>query len=62
MLAMTTHFGPSLVSEVPYLNDLLYRRTDLIQNSLFVCRVYQNDWSGLEVDHIHKYGEQNYKF
>jgi len=21
---------------------------------------YQNDWSGLEVDYIHKYGEQNY--
>ena len=25
-------------------------------------RVYQNDWSGFEVDYIHKYGEQNYKF
>jgi len=21
--------------------------------------VYQNDWSGFEVDYIHKYGEQN---
>jgi len=25
-------------------------------------RVYQNDWSGFEVDYIQKYGEQNYKF
>ena len=25
-------------------------------------RVYQNDWSGLEIDYIHKYGEQNYKY
>jgi hypothetical protein len=27
-----------------------------------VYRVYQNDWSGFEVDYIHKYGEQNYKY
>jgi len=26
-----------------------------------VYRVYQNDWSGLEVDYFHKYGEQTYK-
>jgi len=25
-------------------------------------RVYQNVWSSLEVDYIHKYGEQNYKY
>ena len=25
-------------------------------------RAYQNDWSGFEVDYIHKYGEQNYKY
>ena len=25
-------------------------------------RVYQNDWSGFEVDYIHKCGEQNYKY
>jgi len=25
-------------------------------------RVYQNDWSDFEVDYIHKYGEQNYKY
>jgi len=25
-------------------------------------RVYKNDWSGFEVDYIHKYGEQNYKY
>jgi len=25
-------------------------------------RVYQNDWSGLEVDYIHKYGEETYKY
>ena len=25
-------------------------------------RVYQNDWGGFEVDYIHKYGEQNYKY
>jgi len=24
--------------------------------------VYQNDWSGFEVDYFHKYGEQNYKY
>ena len=28
----------------------------------YIYRVYQNDWSGFEVDCIHKYGEQNYKF
>jgi hypothetical protein len=25
-------------------------------------RMYQNDWSGLEVDCIHKYGEETYKY
>jgi len=25
-------------------------------------KVYQNDWSGFEVDYIHKYDEQNYKY
>ena len=25
-------------------------------------RVYQNDWRGLEVDYIHKYGEETYKY
>jgi hypothetical protein len=25
-------------------------------------RVYQNDWCGLEVDYIHKYGEDTYKY
>jgi len=25
-------------------------------------RVYQNDWSGLEVDYIHKYGEETYEY
>ena len=25
---------------------------------LTLYRVYQNDWSGLEVDYIHKYGEE----
>ena len=25
-------------------------------------RVYQNDWSGFDVDYIHKYGEHNYKY
>jgi len=24
-------------------------------------RVYQINWSGLEVDYIHKYGEETYK-
>jgi len=27
-----------------------------------IYRVYQNDWSGFEVDYFHKYGEQNYKY
>jgi hypothetical protein len=27
-----------------------------------VYRVYQNDWSGLEVDYIYKYGEETYKY
>jgi len=27
-----------------------------------IYRVCQNDWSGFEVDYIHKYGEQNYKY
>jgi len=27
-----------------------------------IYRVYQNDWSGFEVDYIQKYGEQNYKY
>ena len=25
-------------------------------------RVYQNDWGGVEVDYIHKYGEETYKY
>jgi len=28
---------------------------------LAIYRVYENDWSGFEVDYIHKYGEQKYK-
>ena len=27
-----------------------------------IYRVYQNDWSGLEADYIHKYGEETYKY
>jgi len=27
-----------------------------------IHRVYQNDWSGLEVDYIHRYGEETYKY
>jgi len=27
-----------------------------------IYRVYQNDWSGFEVDSIHKYGGQNYEY
>jgi len=29
---------------------------------IYIYRVFQNDWSGFEVDYIHKYGEQNYKY
>ena len=36
--------------------------TDRIELRLGLYRVYQNDWSGFEVDYIHKYGEQNYKY
>jgi len=28
----------------------------------YIYRVYQNDWSGLEVDYIHTYGEKTYKY
>jgi len=35
---------------------------ELGKNSHLIYRVYQNDWSGFEVDYIHKYGEQNYKY
>jgi len=31
------------------------------QKHNYKYRVYENDWSGFEVDYIHKYGEQNYK-
>jgi len=34
----------------------------VIHDSLDEYRVYQNYWSGFEVDYIHKYGEQNYKY
>jgi hypothetical protein len=27
-----------------------------------IYRVYQNEWSGLEVDYIYKYGEETYKY
>jgi hypothetical protein len=30
-------------------------------NNTSLYRVYQNDWSGLKVDYIHKYGEETYK-
>ena len=33
-----------------------------IHNIYLIYRVYQNVWSGLEFDYIHKYGEQNYKY
>jgi hypothetical protein len=29
-------------------------------NTLY--RVYQNDWSSMKVDYIHKYGEETYKY
>jgi len=32
------------------------------KSTILQYRVYQNDWSGFEVDYIHKYGEQNYKY
>jgi hypothetical protein len=35
---------------------------DIKSTLKYIYRVYQNDWSGLEVDYIHRYGEQNYKF
>jgi len=31
-------------------------------SSLIKYRMYQNDWSRLEVDYIHKYGEETYKY
>ena len=34
----------------------------VVRKFLALYRVYQNDWSGFEVDYIHKYGEQNYKY
>ena len=33
-----------------------------IISNCIIYRVYQNDWSGFEIDYIHKYGEQNYKY
>jgi len=38
------------------------RRKSHYGSELTVYSVYQNDWSGFEVDYIHKYGEQNYKY
>jgi hypothetical protein len=37
-----------------FLNPLEYNTS--------IYRAYQNDWSGLEVDYIHKYGEETYKY
>jgi len=34
----------------------------IAERELWIYRVYQNDWSGFEVDYFHKYGEQNYKY
>jgi hypothetical protein len=40
--------------------------SDEITNGLIAAnrlyRLYQNDWSGLEVDYIHKFGEETYKY
>ena len=38
---------------------MLHLFSDIIP-MLILYRVYQNDWSGFEVDYVHKYGEQNY--
>jgi hypothetical protein len=32
------------------------------KNHMVKYSVYQNDFSGLEADYIHKYGEQNFKY
>jgi len=32
------------------------------ERQTYKYRVYQNDWSRLEVDYIHKYGEETYKY
>ena len=41
----------------------IFRLSQLLfcSNSV-IYRVYQNDWSGIEADYIHKCGEQNYKY
>ena len=31
-------------------------------HKISLYRVYQNNWSGLVVDYIHKYGEETYKY
>jgi len=33
-----------------------------VSTKFSIYRVYQNDLTGFEVDYIHKYGEQNYKY
>ena len=49
-------------------NTKLFHFRTHLQRKLEECaklslyRVYQTDWSGFEVDYIHKYGEQNYKY
>ena len=45
----------------PFLHNLLHKRY-ASHNFVPKYRIYQNDWSGFEVDYIHKYGEQNYKY
>ena len=41
---------------------LFHTVRDLVYMITNIYSMYQNDWSSLEVDYIHKYGEQNYKY
>jgi len=66
----TSYYSPSVVNTGhpstpiqgligPLFNLLNIRTQDMFNTTYWV---YQNDWSSFEVDYIHKYGEQNYKY
>jgi len=44
------------------LTAILRGEESRINGISIIYRMYQNDWSGFEVNYIHKYGEQNYKY
>ena len=56
----TTNFALHNIKRLVFITEVESVYCAVRTESLY--RVYQYDWSRLEVDYIHKYGEETYKY